>query len=105
MTTLSNVAFVTAHIFGLCMAIFLLIRYRSIPAIFAAIGFGLFLAEDIGAGIIYSNRWLVAKSLYELDQVDYLCGCIRLFALLFLIVAIGESITIRGRRENKNQKM
>jgi hypothetical protein len=97
-TTLSNVAFVSVHIFGLSMAVFLLIKFRSIPAVFAAIGFGLFLAEDIGAWILSAKGSALAGSFAELERVYYVCGCVRLLALIFLVIAIGQAITIRGRR-------
>jgi hypothetical protein len=99
LTTLYNIAFVAVHVAGFFTSIFLSIKYKSKPAIFAIIAFGLLLTEDIGTWIrsAFLDRYLIAQPAVAWEGANCLCGILRLAAIVLLLVAVGEAARANAR--------
>jgi hypothetical protein len=99
LTTLYNIAFVSVHLAGFCTSIFLTIKYKSKPAIFAIIAFGLLLAEDFGTWIrsAFLDRYLMVKPAVGFEGLNCFCGFMRIAALVFLLIAVGEAVRAKSR--------
>jgi hypothetical protein len=97
--TLYNIGFVAVHVAGFCTSIYLSIKYKSKPAIFAIIAFGLLLAEDFGTWIrsIFLDQYLMVKPAVGFEGLNCFCGFMRIAAFVLLIIAIGEAVRANAR--------